>query len=214
MYSGILAPRGGKMMNKFTKADLRTGYYVETKNGLIYLYIDGYFINESSSISLDDYDDDLLIKNRIRDGLNIIKVCRNDKIDGINPITMAANEVLLERTEEDEGFYQFFHKKMWNDITTGKADSKREWLDKYYPQNMKIPYNGCFACEEAKRKEKEEDISYCACCPITPLKEDLCCGGLFQEYERLREDGNLREARYFAGLIRDLPWDKNMEKDI
>ena len=195
-------------MKNFSKADLRTGYYVQIKSSLVFVCIDGYLINGSFSISLDDYDDDLLMKDHTRDAFNIVKVCRNDNIDGINSITMMANEVLFERIEENEGFYQFFHKKMWNDIATGKVDSKREWLDKCYSQDMKIPYNGCFACEEARRKEKEEDDSYCVCCPITPLKEDLCCGGLFQEYERLREEGSLREAAYYAGLIRDLPWEK------
>lgn len=194
-------------MKKFSKMDLRTGYYVQTKNDLVFIYIDGFFINGSFCFSLDRYDDDLFIKDPVKDGLNIIKVCRNDKIGGINFITMAENEVLFERTDEDENqFYRFFHKKMWDDIAIGKADSKKEWLDKYYSQNMKIPYNGCFACEAAKRKETEEDVSYCACCPITPLKEDMCCGGLFQEYDKLRKEGNLREARYYAGLIRDLPW--------
>ena len=199
-------------MNKFTKADLRTGYYVQTKNNFVFMYINGYFINGSFSISLDEYDNDLIMKNCNRDNLDIIKVCRNDKIDGINSITMLANEILFERIEEDEDFNQLF-KKMWNDIATGKVDSKREWLDKYYPQNMKMPCNGCFACEEARRREKEEDDSYCVCCPITPRDEDLCCGGLYNEYERLRDEGDLREARYYAGLIRDLPWDKNARKE-
>ena len=97
---------------------------------------------------------------------------------------------------------------MWNDIAEGKVYDKKEWLDKYCPSNMEMPYSGCFACEEARSRAGEDDGCYCGCCPITPVEEDLCCGGLFQEYNMLRQEGNLREAAYYAGLIRDLPWEK------
>lgn len=178
MYPGILAPRGGKMMNKFTKADLRTGYYVQLANLDFCIYIEGFFINESFVYPLKLYNDNLFFAGDNRN-LDIYKVFRN---------------------------YEKLHRQMWSDIAEGKVDSKKEWLDKYYPPVMKMPYSACFACEEARRRSGEDDCCYCGCCPITPIEEDLCCGGLFQEYNRLREEGNLREAAYYAGLIRDLPW--------
>lgn len=106
------------------------------------------------------------------------------------------------------------HRKMWDDIAEGRVDSKGEWFDKCYSQNMEIPYSGCFACKKAKSRAGEDDNCYCYYCPITPVEEDLCCGSLFREYNRLREEGNLREAAYYAGLIRDLPWDKNIGENI
>lgn len=195
------------MMNKFTKADLRTGYYVQLANLDFCIYIEGFFINERFVYPLKLYNDNLFFAGDNRD-LDVYKVFRNNEIHSISNIVEDRNELLFERERKDivGRNYEKLHRQMWSDIAEGKVDSKKEWLDKYYPPVMKMPYSGCFACEEARRRSGEDDCCYCGCCPITPVEEDLCCGGLFQEYNRLREEGNLREAAYYAGLIRDLPW--------
>ena len=193
------------MMNKFIKADLRTGYYVQLANLDFCIYIEGFFINERFVYPLKLYNDNLFFAGSNRD-LDVYKVFRNNEIHSISDIVEDHNELLFERERKDivRRNYEKLHRQMWNDIAKGKVDSKREWLEKYCENE--VPYNGCFACEEAKSREGEEGNCYCYYCPITPVKEDLCCGGLFLEYDQLREEGNLREARYFAGLIAELDW--------
>lgn len=96
------------------------------------------------------------------------------------------------------------HRQMWTDIAEGKVESKSEWIYKNY-SSKPIPFNLCFACEEAKNRQKEE--MYCNYCPITDVSEQFCCAGLYSEYETFIKKGNLKEKRRIAAIISELPWE-------
>ncbi len=203
-------------MKNFTKADLRTGYYVQLVNLEFYIYIDGYFINEKFIHSLKKYDDNLFYTRRKdKRELDVYKVFRNDEIHSISNIIESRNELLFERKqiEVNRRNYEKLHRKLWKDIADGKVESKRDWIDMYCSIQL-APNNDCFACAEAKIREKEmneEGKTYCDYCPITDADELLCCAGLYSEYEYAIKEKNPKEKRKIAAMISDLPWNKNAE---
>ena len=191
-------------MNKFTKADLRTGYYVQLANLDFCIYIEGFFINESFVYPLKLYNDNLFFAGSNRD-LDVYKVFRNNEIHSISDVIEDHNELLFERERKDivRRNYEKLHRQMWNDIAEGKVYDKKEWLNKYCSSNMEMPYSECFACEEAKSRAGEDDSYYCGCCPITPVEENLCCGGLYSEWHN---EKNEDIKRTLAKEIAELEW--------
>jgi len=187
---------------KFTKADLKTGMVVVTRNGTEYQVlldteIGEMLINQNGRNRLNDYCDNLLIEQKY--GSNKFDIMKVKQADADYKLYFKHWDKMLtiwERTEDklwSNGLtLEENHRKMWNALADNPPMSKEEYLKK---NNITTPKCECFACESAKGD--------CGKCPIcTTVKDEDCLNGKYRKWL----DATGFERAKVANEIANLEW--------
>ncbi len=205
-------------MIKDLRTILNVGDIIKFRNGSYHIF-DGenFWRGGNYYTRLEAYNEKLELKGAYRD-LDIIEIKSPTKHDidvfGDYITDVKWNKEKSEMTRMFRDMtYAEAHKKMFTDIADGKYNNKREWLEDH---GDFIPYNECFACDEAKRRKEEDELwerengnedelflDVCEYCPLEVSGTlNGCLDGLYNQY--LDAEGFKRfEAAY---KIANLKW--------